>query len=82
MTCSRFQLYTIWMKNCPDLGYGGPWRATSHTVKARTDAEAQSKMRRKFAGFGLSNCALIALPESVDANDKVEFSEKGETSER
>jgi hypothetical protein len=68
MTCSRFQSYAVWMQNRPDRGYCGPWRRTGHAVKARTDGEAQSKMRRKFAGFGLSACALIALPDGIDAN--------------
>lgn len=68
MTCSRFQSYAVWMQNRPDNGYGGPWWRTSHAVKARTDAEAKARMRRKFAGVGLSACALVALPDGIDAN--------------
>ena len=68
---SRFRQYHVWMQNCPDRGYGGPWRKTNHSLKARTDKEAQTRMRRMFANFGLSACALIALPDGIDANNVI-----------
>lgn len=70
MNCSSFKTYIIWMQNRPDNGAGGPWRKIKEVVKARTNEEAQKKMRRKFANFGLTACALVALPEGISPNDK------------
>lgn len=54
--------YVVWKQNVPDSGFGGGWHETSHTILAKTNKEAQAKLRRKFAGCGFHAMRLIALP--------------------
>ena len=50
--------YSVWFKRFTDA----EWRSAFYSIKARTDAEAQRKMRARYAGAGLSSMSLIALP--------------------
>lgn len=66
--------YTIWRRQygVPYTGMIGAfnviWNKTSHTVKARTDKEAQSRVKRKFAGAGFSS--MIALNSQYNGNPR------------
>lgn len=53
-----FARYSIWYR----FHSGGDWSLTAHHVMARTDKEAESKLRRKFAGCDFSNMSLVAIP--------------------
>lgn len=53
--------YFIWRRQHES----GGWKQTSHTLKARSDGEAQSKMRRMFASAGFHSMALIAIRSGV-----------------
>lgn len=62
---SAFKDYAIWRQN-----FGtAKWIKTSHTVKARTDKEAQSKMTRMFAGAGFSSMSMIAISSELSPNE-------------
>lgn len=50
--------YRIWRR---PHGSGG-WIRTAHHVMARSDKEAQGKVRRMFADAGFHNMALVAVP--------------------
>lgn len=56
-----YLLYHIWRRQMADYGGSTPWLLTSHTLKARTDKEAESKLRRMFAGAGFSCMSLVAV---------------------
>lgn len=56
--------YDIWRRQTADYG-STRWIQTRHSVEARTDKEAQYKVRRKFNGAGFHSMMLIALPEGV-----------------
>ena len=51
----------------------GGWIPTVHTLKARTDKEAQSKVRRRFENAGLTAMSLVAVPtgENPNVTDKI-----------
>lgn len=44
------------------------WTLTDHSVKARSDKEAQSKVRRKFAIYGFTAMSLMAVIDGSDPN--------------
>lgn len=56
--------YEIW-RRCHS---GGEWSLTSHSLKARTDNEAQAKVRRKFSGCGFTGMSLVAMPRGTTPN--------------
>lgn len=56
-----FKDYCIWSR----IYAVSKWTKTFHTVRARTDKEAQSKTRRKFSGCGFSYMSLIAVERGV-----------------
>jgi hypothetical protein len=37
------------------------WSKTEHSVRARTDKEAQARTRQKFVGFNLTSMSLVAV---------------------
>lgn len=61
------ETYDIWRRP----HYQAEWSRTSHSVKARTDKEAQARVRQKFAGAGFSSMALVAIPQGKTPNAKV-----------
>ncbi len=67
---SDFILYRIWMRHTVRYTASGGWSLTSHTVKARSDKEAQSKVRRKFASAGFNNMSLVAMACGADPNQQ------------
>lgn len=56
--------YGIWKRIHGDK----EWTRTSHNVKARTDKEAQAKVKRKFAGCGFSSMSLVAVQFGMTPN--------------
>jgi hypothetical protein len=64
---SKFIIFDIWMRHLERATSGG-WTLTNHTVKARSDKEAQSKVRRSFARAGFSNMSLAAVVHGTNPN--------------
>ena len=58
-----FEDYEIWRYNHSQK----VWIKTSHKLKARTDKEAQSVVKRKFAGAGFSSMSLVAVKPGTDS---------------
>lgn len=58
--------YAVWRRSHSE----GQWSRTSHDVKARTDKEAQAKVRRKFSGCGFSAMSLVAIPHGQTPNEQ------------
>jgi len=58
------QTYKIYRRQVNDKGVS-PLVATAHTLKARTDKEAQSKMKRKFQNAGFHSMQLVAVKGEV-----------------
>jgi hypothetical protein len=52
-----FGVFSIWRRG----HFEDCWSQTSHSVKARTDKEAQAKVKRKFSGCGFSAMSLVAV---------------------
>lgn len=48
--------------------YFKDWIKTSESVMARTQKEAESKTKRKFANAGFSNMSLLTVEEGIDPN--------------
>lgn len=44
------------------------WLPCNHIIKAKSDEEAQSKMRREFAKAGFHHMALLAVPIGQNPN--------------
>ena len=62
MKSYRWNYYTVWRRIMADeLCRPGEWLCTSHIIKARTAKEANSKMRRMFAGACFHSMSLVAL---------------------
>jgi len=59
-----FKNYDVWRRNNSEV----QWSKTSHVVKARTDKEAQSKVRRMFDGCGFSSMSLLAMENGLTPN--------------
>lgn len=56
--------FSIWRRG----HFEDRWSRTSHSVTARTDKEAQAKVKRKFSGCGFSAMALVAVPHGQTPN--------------
>ena len=52
-----FGVFSIWRRG----HFEDRWSRTSHSVTARTDKEAQAKVKRKFSGCGFSAMGLVAV---------------------
>ena len=52
------ETYNIWKRS----HFDGAWSKTAHSVKARTDKEAQSRLVKKFSECGFSSMSLMAIP--------------------
>jgi hypothetical protein len=61
----RWAVYQVWRQ----WARATEWTLTSHTLKARTDEEAQSRLRRMFSGGGFTSMSLVALPEGKTPNE-------------
>lgn len=57
------QTYKIYRRQLNDKSIT-QWIATSHILMARSDKEAQAKVKRKFNGAGFHNMQLVAFPMS------------------
>ena len=68
MSAQTFQMFRVWRRSCLDSGSVGLWIQTACTLKARTDSEAQSKLRRQYARAGFHHMSLVAVPIGVDPN--------------
>ena len=49
--------YRVWRRS----HFESQWSRTSYSVRARTDKEAQAKVKRKFAGCGFLSMSLVAV---------------------
>lgn len=61
-----FKEYCVWRRGHSET----QWSLTSHIVKARTDNEAQSKVKRMFSGCGFSYMSLFVVERGIDANSQ------------
>jgi hypothetical protein len=59
-----FKEYDVWKRHNSEL----QWSKTSHVVKARTDKEAQSRVRRMFDSCGFSSMSLLAMETGQTPN--------------
>jgi hypothetical protein len=59
-----FGVFSIWRRG----HFEDCWSRTSHSVTARTDKEAQAKVKRKFAGCGFSAMSLVAVKNGMTPN--------------
>ena len=61
-----FGVFSIWRRG----HFEDRWSRTSHSVTARTDKEAQAKVKRKFSGCGFSAMGLVAVRYGKTPNAK------------
>ena len=54
---AAFGVYHVWWRRAN----ASRWTQTTHHFRARTDKEAESKLRRMFAGAGFSGMSLVAV---------------------
>lgn len=57
------QTYAVWRKQRPETAAPTAWLKTAHTIEARSDHEAQSKLKRRFYNSQFSLMSLVAVPE-------------------
>lgn len=59
------QQYCVWRRQ-----HGAAaWIKTTHTLNARSDLDAQARLRRTFSGAaGFSSMSLVAVLANVDPN--------------
>ena len=63
--------YAVWRKqHSPSVCER--WTLTGHKLKAVSDKDAQSILRRVFNGCGFSAMSLIAMPVGETPNDKIQ----------
>ena len=60
------ELYAIWRRQHGKT----QWAKTAHQVTARTENEAQVKMRRRFKTAGFSSMSLVAIKDGIDPNEE------------
>lgn len=61
-----FVIYHIWWRR-----HGASlWTQTNHTVKARTDEEAESKTRRNFSSAGFHGMSMVAVESGKSPNNQ------------
>ena len=61
--------YRIWRRGIGDR-LQSDWIMTTYNVKGRTDKEAESRMKRKFANCGFHSMSLVAVESGVNPNAK------------
>ena len=67
--------YLIWRYQLPDKSAGTPWILTRYQVKARSEKEAESRTKRKFAGCGFHSMSLVAVEQGINPNELKKISE-------
>ena len=66
---TRWNVYFVWRRQMADRTCPGQWLQTQHHFKARTAAEAESRLRRMFANCGFTAMSLAAMPSGESPND-------------
>jgi len=69
---TRWKNYAVWRQACPHNVCPGDWVLTGHKLKALSDKDAQSRLKRVFEGCGFSSMRLVAMPEGESPNEKDE----------
>jgi len=64
----RWNDYAVWRKQRADYGGTTNWILTGHKLKAQSDKDAQSRMKRCFEGCGFSAMSLVAMPVGESPN--------------
>lgn len=59
--------YAVWRQQ-HSTSIPAQWILTSHRLKARNNVDAQTKLKRMFAGAGFSAMSLIAMPAGTSPN--------------
>ena len=65
---ARWNDYAVWRRQWADNTAPTPWMVTSHSLKARTSDEAQTKLRRMFSGCGFHSMSLVAVMAGENPN--------------
>ena len=68
---TRWNDYAVWRQACPHNVCPGDWVLTGHKLKARSDKDAQSRLKRVFEGCGFSSMRLVAMPVGKSPNEKL-----------
>ena len=64
----RWNDYAVWrQQHSPSVCER--WTLTGHKLKAQSDKDAQSRLRRVFNGCGFTHMSLIAMPVGETPND-------------
>lgn len=59
-------VYDIWRRQ-----HGSrEWLKTAQSLCARSDKDAQARLRRRFDGAGFSSMSLVAVPEGWNPNTR------------
>lgn len=61
----KYQEYRIWYRYHQNRF----WQKSGHTVKARSDKEARTRMSKKLSMAGFQGLSLVALPEGAYPKD-------------
>lgn len=61
--------YSVWRRSLADT-IVKDWIRTAHIISARTDKEAQGKMRRMFAHAGFHSMSLVAVLRGMSPSMK------------
>lgn len=59
----QYTTYRIWRRHD-----GIEWLQTSHTLKAQSDKDAESRMKRMFSGCGFHSMSLVAVSVGDNPN--------------
>jgi hypothetical protein len=65
----RWNEYAVWRKQRSDYGGTTNWILTGHKLKALSDKDAQSRLKRCFEGCGFSEMSLVSMPVGESPND-------------
>lgn len=63
---STFKKYIVWRRQHQPAS---KWMKTAHSVNARTDIEAHSKVGKMFQAASFSSMSLVAVQEGIDPNE-------------
>lgn len=58
--------YAVWRRHHQP---GSEWSLTAETLRARSDRDAQARLRRRFKNAGFSSMSLLALPSGTTPKD-------------
>jgi phage terminase Nu1 subunit (DNA packaging protein) len=65
----RWNDYAVWRQQ-HSTSVCERWTLTGHKLKAQSDKDAQSRLRRVFNGCGFTHMSLIAMPVGETPNEK------------